>query len=130
MMFGNEALLVLQLHRVEGAAVGIDADQKIVLRRNGEHAISNASRTEARPAKSRILPLATAVVEVVRPASLAAQRRSCRLVPRQLRNPLVDFLKLFEESRIVLVPNCAPVLWRKFLRQSVDFGHVRTARKT
>ena len=28
---GNEALLVLHLHRVERAAVGIDADQKIVL---------------------------------------------------------------------------------------------------
>ena len=33
----NEALLVLQLHRVEDAAVRIDADQKIVLRRDREH---------------------------------------------------------------------------------------------
>ena len=33
----DEALLVLQLHRVEDAAVGVDADQKIVLGCDGEH---------------------------------------------------------------------------------------------
>ena len=32
MMFGPEALLVLDLHGVEGAAVGIDADEEGLLR--------------------------------------------------------------------------------------------------
>ena len=31
---GNEAFPVLQLHRVKDATVGVDADQKVVLRRD------------------------------------------------------------------------------------------------
>jgi hypothetical protein len=33
----NEAFFVLQLHRVEGAAVGIDADQKVASFGEGDH---------------------------------------------------------------------------------------------
>ena len=42
----NEALLVLHFHRVERAAVGIDADQVIVLFRDLEHALSASQAKE------------------------------------------------------------------------------------
>ena len=35
MNVGDEALLVLQLHRVEDAAVGVDADEEFVFGREG-----------------------------------------------------------------------------------------------
>ena len=41
---GDEALLVLHFHRVERAAVGIDADEKIVLGCDFEHASSSRVR--------------------------------------------------------------------------------------
>ena len=53
---GNEALLVLQFHRVEDAAVGVDADEKIVLRRDREHVNFNRKGTVGSMyAKSRIV---------------------------------------------------------------------------
>ena len=78
---GNEALLVLQLHGVEGAAVGVDADEVIVFRFQVKHGGPLEEGTWEVSGRRRPGKIAPAVAARRQSAS-----RSCRCPPRGGRN--------------------------------------------
>ena len=121
----DEALLVLQLHRIEDAAVRIDADQEIVLRRDVENmcrillAACEIGRVACMTRVARPEALRWAWFRAMNTlhATLVRRRRACRTRPmtsryaiqpqsrrpirRQFQNAPVDFLELLAEARIV-----------------------------